>query len=322
MSRSVPFDDPLLHPPTPPPLDAVPATTETAKPSPPPAEPFDDGPIPFQSASSKAEPSVFTPPPFRAKSAVEVSQTTVHPATAAAPDATEQTPNFIDPLNAALGEQGDDSGTNSQPAETTSASSSTRPSSSLSINVPATHNSMPTEFPTHLASPPLPQRPLSIGGTTFTAFQAFSSALQPPTTSGTPVSVSGSGAGTPLPEETSNLSLGDSISDIGRSASQPSVGLGLEGGVDTQKDTSTAPGQHAPTWNARHSMGVSTTNPSGISFQDRPDLVRQELKSPVQEQHSIQHPLASITAVPSQPWSANNPLHIRPVEHGREHPVG
>ncbi|KAG9325525.1 hypothetical protein KVV02_007350 [Mortierella alpina] len=310
MSRSVPFDDPLLHPPTPP-LEAAPAAAELTEPPPPPtppAESFDDGPIPFQSATAK--PSVFSPPPFRAKSAVEVPPTTGNTATASATDAIEQSPNFIDPLNAALDGQGDDSG-------------STRPSSSLSINVPATHNSMPTEFPTHLASPPLPQRPLSIGGTTFTAFQAFSTALQPPTTSGTPVSASGSGVDTPLPGETSNLSLEDSINDIGRSVSQPSVGLGLESGPDTQKHVPDTPGQHAPAWNARLSMGVSTTNPSGISFHDHPDLVRQELKSPVQEQHSIQHPLASsITAMPAQPWNTSGPLNIRPVEHGREHPVG
>ncbi|KAF9964567.1 hypothetical protein BGZ70_006261 [Mortierella alpina] len=324
MSRSVPFDDPLLHPPTPPPREAAAATASTGPPPPPPppADPFDDGPIPFQSATAKAEPSVFSPPPFRAQSAVDASHTATSSATASATDAIEQSPNFIDPLNAALGSQGDDSGASSQAAETTSASGSTRPSSSLSINVPATHNSMPTEFPTHLASPPLPQRPLSIGGTAFTAFQAFSSALQPPTTSGTPVSVSGSGVGTPLPGETSNLPLEDSINDIGRVVYQPSVGLGLESGSDTQKDAPTTPGQHAPAWNARLSMGVSTTNPSGISFQDHPDLVRQELKSPVQEQHSIHHPLASITAVPAQPWNGGVPLNIRPVEHGREHPVG
>ncbi|KAF9574831.1 hypothetical protein EC968_005309 [Mortierella alpina] len=315
MSRSVPFDDPLLHPPTPPPREAA---TESSKPPPPPssAEPFDDGPIPFQSAASTAEPSLFAPPPFRAKSAVEVPATTANPATARAAEVPNQTPNFIDPLNAALG---DDSTTSSQAAGTNSASGSTRPSSSLSINVPATHNSMPTEFPTHLASPPLPQRPLSIGGTTFTAFQAFSSALQPPTTSGTPVSVSESGVGTPLPGESSNLSLEDSVGDIGRSASQPSVGLGLERGPDTQKDLPATPEQHAPVWNARISKGVSTTNPSGISFQDHPDLVRQELKSPVQEQHPIRHPLA---ATPAQPWNVSGPLHIRPVEHDREHPVG
>ncbi|KAF9982265.1 Trafficking protein particle complex subunit 12 [Mortierella antarctica] len=263
MSRSVPFDDPLLHPPTPP-LEAAPAaaeSTEPPPPPPPPAESFDDGPIPFQSATAKPS------------SAVEVPPTTGNKATASATDAIDQSPNFIDPLNAALDGQGEDSGTSSQAAETAPASGSTRSSSSLSINVPATHNSMPTEFPTHLASPPLPQRPLSIGGTTFTAFQAFSTALQPPTTSGTPVSASGSGVDTPLPGETSNLSLEDSISDIGRSVSQPSVGLGLESGPDTQKHLPATPGQHALAWNARLSMGVSTTNPSGISFHDHPDLV-------------------------------------------------
>ncbi|KAG0212055.1 hypothetical protein BGX28_006953 [Mortierella sp. GBA30] len=324
MSRIVPFEDPLLHPPTPP-IDAGAATpAETSKQEvsseqqqP---EPFDDGPIPFQSGPSSEEPSVFSPPPIRAKNATNATPVVTSTISTGA-EATGDTASFVDPLSAAL---------EGQDTESSTSISSARASSSLNINVSATHNSMPTDFPTHLASPPLPQRPSSIGGTTFTAFQAFSSALQPPTTSGTPVSANGSGLNTPVPTELSNSSLEDSINGLGRSTPQPSVGLGLDSNTESRTDIAT-PEQKASSWTKRHSVGVSTGKSSDISFQDHSDMVRQELKSPVQDQHPQHHPLAEVTSsisikshVPAQPWNAphGSQLHIKAVEHGREHAAG
>ncbi|KAG0349125.1 Trafficking protein particle complex subunit 12 [Podila minutissima] len=248
MSRIVPFEDPLLHPPTPP----IPHPNEPPAPA---AVQVDDGPIPFNSAS-QGNPSVFSPPPqlpFRGQTPSSQpsnprSSTSSSSNKGHANENEPQPASFVDPLSAALEEDARD-----------------RPTSP-SINTIVANSSIPTEIPTHMASPPLPNRPSSIGGTSFSAFQAFSSALQPPTTSGTPTT--DSPLGTPNP----NVPL-----DEGFARKDP-VGLGLE---------DLAQGSNTPTnqWAKRHSIGIST-HPSGMSMGvsiDQGDLVRQDLKSPDQE---------------------------------------
>ncbi|KAG0326151.1 Trafficking protein particle complex subunit 12 [Podila horticola] len=248
MSRIVPFEDPLLHPPTPP----IPQPNEPPAPAP---VQVDDGPIPFKSASQDS-PSVFSPSPqlpFRGQTPSSQpsnprSSTSSNSNKGRANDNELQHASFVDPLSAALEENARD-----------------RPTSP-SINTIVANSSIPTEIPTHMASPPLPNRPSSIGGTTFSAFQAFSSALQPPTTSGTPIT------DTPLGTPDPDVPLDDG------SARKDSIGLGLE---DPTQGSNTPTNQ----WVKRHSIGIST-HPSGMSLGmsiDQGDLVRQDLKSPDQE---------------------------------------
>ncbi|KAG0284095.1 Trafficking protein particle complex subunit 12 [Linnemannia gamsii] len=242
MSRSVPFEDPLLHPPTPP---VEPETTSAApKKLPEPAKTplggqVDDGPIPFFSSADTPS-TTFTPPPFKSQASratatpspqpPAASNTIPNPTTASGPKPAQS--DFVDPLSAAS--SNDDltntsagslnKGDNSNPKR--NSARLTSPSIDISI---ANNNNMPTEFPTHLASPPLPQRLPSIGGTTFSAFQAFSTALDPSTATGTPASATVSGSGTPAPGGTSDLILDDNSPEHSRQHQhQPSVGLGLD----------------------------------------------------------------------------------------------
>ncbi|KAG0098864.1 Trafficking protein particle complex subunit 12 [Podila epicladia] len=287
MSRIVPFEDPLLHPPTPP----IPQTNEPPAPA---SVQVDDGPIPFKSASQDS-PSVFSPPPqlpFRGQTPSSQpsnprSSTSSNSNKSHANENEPQPASFVDPLSAALEEDARD-----------------RPISP-SINTIVANSSIPTEIPTHMASPPLPNRPSSIGGTSFSAFQAFSSALQPPTTSGTPIT--DSPLGTPSP----NVPLDEGF------AQKDPIGLGLE---------DPAQGSNTPTnqWAKRHSIGIST-HPSGMSLGisiDQGDLVRQDLKSPDQEYRqspvTVSH-LSSPTAQSPQNFNRpQQPLHIKPADQTRE----
>ncbi|KAF9129995.1 hypothetical protein BGX30_013685 [Mortierella sp. GBA39] len=332
MSRSVPFEDPLLHPPSPP---VEPETTSAGAKQPESTKSLlavqvDDGPIPF--FSSADTPTTFTPPPFKPQpnraaatpSPQPPAINTITSPTTSTPKLTPAPvqPDFVDPLSAAS--SNDDLITNNNSASTGSLNrggsnnSPKRNSARLpspSIGIPAANNnSMPTDFPTHLASPPLPQRPPTIGGTSFSAFQAFSTALNPSTDAGTPVSVTGSGSGTPAPGGTSDLILDEHSSEQSQQQhhqhqSQPSIGLGLD------QPQSPTPSPHeaplppplAEPWPKRHSIGVST-NPSGISFRDQEDMVRQEL-SPGHET-----PAANTPRSPPYEGSreaGSRPLHIR-----------
>ncbi|KAI1307686.1 hypothetical protein EDD11_004388 [Mortierella claussenii] len=327
MSRSIPFEDPLLHPPTPP-INAeqvvtaqLPKETHGAKSS----LQVDEGPIPFQSSPSVDSPSIFSPQPVHVPVAVSDN---LEAATGAAavthmstsgPEKTKSIPDFIDPLAATFEHQA---------AEVTGASSARGSSSSPNISIPISHNSIPTEHPTHLPSPPLPQRPPSVSGTTFTAFQAFSSALQPPTASGTPASatISGSDAlDTSLENVTGLSSLQQNSSTVGLGL-ENSKGLSAGAGPPVQVGTSQ--------WKKRNSIGVST-NPSRVGLQDQSDMVHQELKSP-EQQSGVRRPLQGISNEGSPLSNAGlqqqqqqqyqdkmgGNLTIRPVEHARDHLSG
>ncbi|KAG9061429.1 Trafficking protein particle complex subunit 12 [Linnemannia hyalina] len=337
MSRSVPFEDPLLHPPSPP---VEPETTSAgANKQPEPVKSLlagqvDDGPIPF--FSSADTPTTFTPPPFKPLSNRAAATPSPQPPaevntitnpTTSTPKLTPAPvqPDFVDPLSAAS--SNDDLITNNNNSANTGSlnrgggnnspkrNSARLPSPSIGISV-ANNNSMPTDFPTHLASPPLPQRPPTIGGTAFSAFQAFSTALNPSIGAGTPVSVTGSGSGTPVPGGTSDLILDEHSSEHSQQQhhqhqSQPSIGLGLDQPQPPTPSPNEAPLPPPLTepWPKRHSIGVST-NPSGISFRDQEDMERQEL-SPGHETPAVNTPR-------SPPYegsreAGNRPLHIRPL---------
>ncbi|KAG0201372.1 hypothetical protein BGX33_010352 [Mortierella sp. NVP41] len=331
MSRSVPFEDPLLHPPSPP----VPEATIGAKKQPEPVKSplsgqVDDGPIPFQTTSSADSSSIFTPPPFRGQTPRATAtpppqppavntKTTVATTTAGEMKPAAQ-PDFVDPLSAASSNE-EFASSNSTGSLTTGGGAAGNPKrnsarlTSPSIGIPVSNNSMPTEFPTHLASPPLPQRPPTVGGTTFSAFQAFSTALNPSTTAaGTPASVAISESGTPAPGGTSDLILDGAAAEHSRHNQQQESSFGL--GLDRPPSVMKAPvAAETTTWPKRHSIGVST-NPSGISFQDQADMVRQELQSPGYE--TAASTILSTSRSPSQetsPESGNRlqkQLHIRP----------
>ncbi|KAG0046539.1 Trafficking protein particle complex subunit 12 [Gryganskiella cystojenkinii] len=338
MSR-IPFEDPLLHPATPP-IDPTAALRSESQQLPP--QRVDDGPIPFSSTSSATENSIFSPPPFHISKAgparagsvppLPQQQTTPVPTNASVMNSP---PEFDDPLRSAFGDAfGDNPNNPSAPPPRNQA-----PSPNISIL--ATNNNMPTEFPTHLASPPLPQRPPSLGGTSFSAFQAFSTTLQPPTVTGTPVSASVSNIGTPVQgagESSSTVSLGHESTASLTPLHPTTVGLGL--GHVQEHTAHPATGaqqqqQQQQHWNSKRlSLDVST-NPSGLmSSQDMPDMIQQELMSPeqpsvVSRQHltSIDHHgSATQSPPPHQQLGKQALLNLqqqiptKPAEnHGREH---
>ncbi|KAF9354624.1 Trafficking protein particle complex subunit 12 [Mortierella sp. AD094] len=266
MSRNVPFEDPLLHPPTPPINTEAPAKPQKGpeQPQRPSSLQYDDGPIPFSTGSSTEGPSVFSPPPFPARPSANTAVAT--PAEVGAVNNTTGTrvaaAGFIDPLSAALDSHEHDEYPKA-PTERKNGGNKTTPTqgSSPNINISAINNSMPSDFPTHLASPPILHRPSSASGTPFASFQAASPGPQP----GTPTPISVSGSGNPTVGGAPNLTL-DSMSDA-NPQQPPAVGLGFEQPDSAQKDESTI-GQQ---WTKRHSMGVST-NPSGIRMQDHSDM--------------------------------------------------
>ncbi|KAF9190213.1 Trafficking protein particle complex subunit 12 [Haplosporangium sp. Z 767] len=300
MSRSVPFEDPLLHPPTPPINTETPTKApkgqEAAQEQQKQDDPFDDGPIPFSSASEDTS-SVFSPPPFR-------EQTSNATAKETPTEDTSPQPEFIDPLSVAAGSHAESDHGHAPTQKNTSASVRSAETASVpNISIPAGNNNMPTEFPTHLASPPLPQRPSSIGGTTFSVFQAFSSALQPPSNSVTPAesSISSSTTPTPTPAAITSSPLEYPI-NISKQQTPD--------GFDAESHQAENEPPSVPLWNKRLSVGVST-NPSGISLHDHSDMVRQDLKSPDQEQPS-RHPLSAVSS---------NQNYTKPTGHGREHSI-
>ncbi|KAF9920742.1 Trafficking protein particle complex subunit 12 [Linnemannia zychae] len=284
MSRSIPFEDPLLHPPTPS-VDSestLGTKTQPEQTKSPLAGQVDDGPIPFQSTPSVDASSIFTPPPFKLQAnRAAATPSPISPAVNAFTNSTVSgtklpQQGFVDPLSAAS--SNDDLPSNNSSTGTLNRGINPKRNSarltSPSIGIPSANNNMPTDFPTHLASPPLPQRPPTIGGTTFSAFQAFSSALHPSTGSGTPATETTSGSNTPMPGTASDLILDGNPTEYSSSQQQQSsIGLGLD---------PPPPAEHPlPTesWPRRYSIGVST-NPSGMPLQDHGDMVRQELQSP------------------------------------------
>ncbi|KAG0274190.1 Trafficking protein particle complex subunit 12 [Linnemannia exigua] len=342
MSRSVPFEDPLLHPPSPP-VGAESTAGTRKQPEPvksPLAAQVDDGPIPFQTTSSADSSSIFTPPPFKPqahRAAATPSpqpaavNTIINPTTTTASATTKPAqPDFVDPLSAASSNDDLTTTNNSSSGSLTSRPSNNNPKrnsaklTSPSIGIPVVNNSMPTEFPTHLASPPLPQRPPTIGGTTFSAFQAFSTALNPSTAAGTPIAATPSESGTPAPgvRGVSDLILDGNPLEHPQQQhqshhqSQPSIGLGLDHPPPQPPSAPIEAPVPTESWAKRHSIGVST-NPSGISFQDQGDMVRQELRSPEQETGAS----STILSTPRSPPEDGNrvQLHIRaPGDQGKD----
>ncbi|KAI7828759.1 hypothetical protein BC939DRAFT_49739 [Gamsiella multidivaricata] len=330
MSRNVPFEDPLLHPPTPPiaPKTAIETQQDQAQQQQHlHTQQVDDGPIPFQSSSSADTSAVFSPPPFPAQSAAAV---------ATPPLVAKATPDFVDPLTAAALEDQDGHGHSRTSIVTESRTGTERIGSSSTvlqapspnISIPANNNSMPTEFPTHLASPPIPQKPLSIGDTTFSAFQTFSSALEPSMTSGTSVPTIVSGSGVPQVGEVPNLRPDSSLSAHSQeSPLSAGLGFGAHDGQGLGSDTAAGQQRHQKQW-AQQQSTVISTHPSRLGLQDHSDMERQDLKSPEQET-SINHPFhgtPGASSFPDEPLhtgtQSNAQLHIRPVAHGREHSVG
>ncbi|KAG0365367.1 Trafficking protein particle complex subunit 12 [Mortierella sp. AD032] len=349
MSRSVPFEDPLLHPPSPPVgSESTAGSRKQLESVKSPLVPqVDDGPIPFQTTSSTDSSSIFTPPPFKPQSNRAAATPSPQPAavntitsptiTTASATTKPAQPDFVDPLSAASSNDDLTTTTNNS----SSGSLTNRPSNnnnpkrnsarltSPSIGIPIVNNSMPTEFPTHLASPPLPQRPPTIGGTAFSAFQAFSTALNPSTPAGTPATGTTSGSGTPAPGVggTSDLILDGtplehSQQHQSRHQSQPSIGLGLDNPLPQPPSMPIEAPVPTESWPKRLSIGVST-NPSGLSFQDQGDMVRQELRSPEQETSTSSTILSNPRSPATQDISSGDgnraPLHIRaPGDQGRD----
>ncbi|KAF8971608.1 Trafficking protein particle complex subunit 12 [Entomortierella lignicola] len=311
MSRNVPFEDPLLHPPTPPiNTETTPKTQkELEQPQRRPSPQYDDGPIPFQTGSSSDSPSVFSPPLFPVR---PNANTTV-----AAPVAIGSTQgpgpitaNFVDPLSAALDSQDhDEYPTQAQERKNGGSKVASTQRLSPNINVSVNNNSMPSDFPTHLASPPVPHHPSSASGTPFASFQATLSAQQA-------IPASTSISDTPTVVEAPNLSL-DSIGDT-NPQHPPVIGLGFEQPTQAESE-STIGGQ----WTKQHSIGVST-NPSGLKIDDHSDMVRQDLKSP-----ELESPARNLLHGSSPLLDANHPaeskssqLYIAPVAHGRDISAG
>ncbi|KAF9171015.1 Trafficking protein particle complex subunit 12 [Mortierella sp. AD011] len=262
MSRNVPFEDPLLHPPTPPSNTEVPAKPQEQELSQGRSSPqYDDGPIPFSTGSSAEGPSVFTPPPFPPRPSANTALTTPVEAGAAS-DTTEtgiDTAGFVDPLSAALDSHEHDEYPKAPTEGNSGGNKTTSPQgSSPSINTSTINNRMPSDFPTHLASPPIPHRPSSASGAPFASFHSALPGPQPET----PTSISVSESGVPSVGGAPISSL-NSMSDANPQQLRP----GFEQPGSVQKDGSTA-GQQ---WAKRQSIGV-TTNPSGIRMQDHPDM--------------------------------------------------
>jgi len=316
MSRNVPFEDPLLHPPTPP-IEPTAAPTQQIPPAPT-TKQVDDGPIPFAASPSAGDDAVFSPPPFH--STALSSRAATPSATSVLTTANATSPAFEDPLQSAFGDHLEKSQASAPPPR--------QQAPSPNIDIPSSNNNMPTEFPTHMASPPLPQRPPSLGGTSFSAFQAFSTTLQPPSASETPASTSVSGAGTPIQGGSSSTIPLNNESALSLPPLHPgTVGLGLGAHDHTTQQSTSGAGAASQWGNRRLSIGVST-NPSGImNSHDMPDMIQEELKSPQQESENRHHPLSEAYQGFSSPDQerqtspiVKQQLHIKPTEsNGREH---
>ncbi|KAG0024570.1 Trafficking protein particle complex subunit 12 [Entomortierella chlamydospora] len=320
MSRNVPFEDPLLHPPTPPSNTEVPTKPQEQELSQGRSSPqYDDGPIPFSTGSSAEGPSVFTPPPFPPRPIANTALATPVEVGAASntTEAGVATAGFVDPLSAALDSHEHDEYPKAPTEGKSGGDKTTSPQgSSPSINTSTINNSMPSDFPTHLASPPIPHRPTSASGAPFTSFHSALPGPQPETP--TSISVSESSAPTVGGVPISSL---DSMSNA-NPKQPPAVGLGFDQPGSVQKDGSTI-GQQ---WTKRQSIGV-TTNPSGVRMQDHSDMVRQDLKSPELENPArnllygspSNNPLSGATYPTGE---SNSQLHITPIGHGRDHSSG
>ncbi|KAF9436821.1 Trafficking protein particle complex subunit 12 [Entomortierella beljakovae] len=312
MSRNVPFDDPLLHPPSQPTnagstvnaqqqqqLEQTPGNNSLQ---------YDDGPIPFQTSSSTSGSSVFSPtlpppPPPRPTANIPVESPRITTTTGVSPVPGASSPSFVDPLTAAVGNLDRDEYPKLQ---TEKRNSSTGPS-------PGNSN-IPTGFPTHLASPPIPNRPSSSNDTPFAAFHNHPSK---PISSPTPDV--GSRSDNSLVDKAPNLSL-DSI--VSQSAHQsPAIGSESEQHESSLQENVSTPGQQ---WNRRHSVGVSTY-PSGFRLQDHSDMIRQDLKSPKLENSAGNILQGSpVSGVINQLAGNKNysQLNISPSNQSREYPVG
>ncbi|ORZ04197.1 hypothetical protein BCR41DRAFT_200529 [Lobosporangium transversale] len=338
MSRSVPIEDPLLHPPTPPIQAEQTEQKQDRTEQPRSSLQFDDGPIPFQTTSS-TEATAKNTSIFAPIQAQPLSKPNTVPVKASAVGNASETeaaslPKFVDPLTAAALEQNIE-GTGSiestvnkaATTETTTmntsiasvpSSPSTQGSAPLpNISIPTGHNNIPTEYPTHLASPPLPQRPSSRGGTPFAAFQSFSSALQPPSASEAPVSTDlSSGLGS---------IVGGSIGLSFKESQQ-----GDEAKDKARNDTSTTTAAQQQQRAKQNPIGISTANIAGTgigSIQDQSDMVHQELRSPEQQHHALeqqqeQQQQQHQQQQPQHRTERNSQMTIKLVEQGREQYVG
>lgn len=304
MSRGVPFEDPLLNPSTPEPV--LQAQKEPGQTQPRQSLQVDDGPIPFQTTSGVESPPVFSPPPFptQPKVVAPIPQLAVPLKTEAETEARKASAIFVDPLTAALESQEPDTpralpGAGASPIGKRSSTRVPSPN----VNIPATNNTIPTEFPTHLASPPLPQRPIANASNTF---QPLSSALKPSPASGTPLSVSTSGSGMSIDNSVSYPSLESTDASL----SQLPSAFGLSPPIQSPSQS-----------------GISTPASQqwirGHGAKDSSDMVQQDLKSPVLEvtqRHPFQEtPRSSQSSVSG---FQVNPLRINSIEQGRDHVAG
>ncbi|KAF9978842.1 hypothetical protein BGZ73_000113 [Actinomortierella ambigua] len=305
---SVPFEDPLLHPPTPPvpPPKQQPVSTQ---------DDDEDRPIPFQdNASSTTVATPFflpqqrqadppPPPPPRASESASTPRAS-----------TDSSPNVVqDPLGAF---------SSSPPSHTPSPAPDGRATvNRRSIQRPVsqqlppplaahsvTTSSMPTEMPTQLASPPLPQRPAVAGSSGFSAFQAFASPLQPPTSSNTPIPGLAEGERSDRVEDDKN----------GKAASAAQLQQQQQQNQQSQEALSSGlvldlpHGSTAST--TRSSLGIHIPMNAGITggslLDEGADLVQQDLKSPPPQQ---QQSMASY-AQQQQPYLPSSGMQSPPSD--------
>ncbi|KAF9586025.1 Trafficking protein particle complex subunit 12 [Lunasporangiospora selenospora] len=310
MSGAVPFEDPLLHPPTPPSNNS---NNETAMSGQAQGWPdqnqdhtpkeVDDGPIPFQSAFPDADTAaIFSPPSLPAALQPESKQ--LMPEVAPVSSG-----GFVDPLRDASFGVKDDilaptasaqqkraSLQMSTPSPSFQKTQTKAPSPSIGIST-IERNQIPTELPTQLASPPPPQRPSSTG--IVGDFQAFSSTLNQSMAStisdrneAAPETQSSAAIGsTSSVALGSNATLGTKQHQQSDPLSQDLFGLSSDSGLDLRGSNDHADhADHATAfrqpWANRPPVSVST-GATGINFMDQEGMERQELKSPEQGQSHI-----------------------------------
>ncbi|KAK3808343.1 MAG: hypothetical protein J3Q66DRAFT_354572 [Benniella sp.] len=274
MSRNVSFEDPLLNPSTLS-ISVAPASQTQKEPEHTQARrslQVDDGPIPFQTTSSDTS-SIFSPPPFpaQAKAVDFTGQEGTHEK--AELGAAKANPGFVDPLTAALQSQGDDNSMTPQAAGAGAGAIENKRISTriASPNINTANSTMPSEFPTHLASPPLPQRPSA----------TFSPAHPPLTTSGIHVP-SSLDSGTSFDGGVANRTL--ESTDINPPPQVPSVGFSGSKRSDStdmvnqdlKSPVQEGSGRHFFHGTSLHSAQSSMSGPPGSPLQIRPVVQERE----------------------------------------------
>ncbi|KAF9163584.1 hypothetical protein DFQ26_002340 [Actinomortierella ambigua] len=157
---------------------------------------------------------------------------------------------------------------------------------------------MPTEMPTQLASPPLPQRPAVPGTSGFSAFQAFTSPLQPPTSSNTPNSGLAENVSDEREEVKENRDQQQEQQEQPQRVLPSGLVLDLPHGSAVASMTRSSLGIHIPT-----SAGVT----GGSLIDERSDLVHQDLKSPPPQQQQQQQQAQASSMAPMQQHQAYLP---------------